>query len=813
MFIALQNEGATPVPDMYGREGSHFLALPPDTWTPVVWEIGNLSRDRVTGLTLAYYQRGLPAGAAPTGELEICGLELQRVEADQWEGWQVAPGGISFSHTGYRPGLPKLAIAAPEVRQFTIRRAGADETVYAGSAEARETPLGPYRTLDFTSLTEAGEYCIEVEGQRTGSFHIGPDVWTGAVGKILNFLYCERCGASVPGIHGPCHGDLVCEHGGRRIIVNGGWHDAGDLSQMIAHTAPLVGALFDLARYVGPSEGKLYGRLIEEARWGLDYVLKTRFGDGYRAVDRPTGEWTDGIIGTADDRTYEAANTPFENFAAAAAETAAWRALVETDATCAATCLQAAEEDWRFALAQVHRLNVDISGVGGWASADLYAATRCEEYLTKAAEFAQVVVDSQEKAWPDWDIPLTGFLYSDPERTQVLRYNPRSQMHLPIMALARLCELAPDHPRWMEWYGTVARYAEYLKSAATFTAPYGMIPSSIYAEDEEFRPGLYSNQENLHKYEEYERRAPQYAEQVRNGIRLGEKHFLRRFPVWYGHRGNHGIILSEGKALSTAAHLRRDLEALSLAQDQLEWVVGRNPFCQSTMYGEGYDFAPLYSPCSGHMVGSLPVGISTRGNRDAPYWPPSTCYNYKEAWVDPVSRWLWMTADLHGQAVLCVEGVPRGESSVRLERAGGEEGATCQIDAASGRLEAALPEGEYAVRTGGVERRVVLLPGRVERVDLRRTVALEVTQTTHGSRARIQVRAAGEGDADFEVRASNLEIQQARKGARLEAGSPATLTWEADVVAANSPWVAVVVVNGDVEQRQEVSHFAIPRRP
>ena len=80
-------------------------------------------------------------------------------------------------------------------------------------------------------------------------------------------------------------------------------------------------------------------------------------------------------------------------------------------------------------------------------------------------------------------------------------------------------------------------------------------------------------------------------------------------------------------------------------------------------------------------------------------------------------------------------------------------------------------------------------------------------------RARIQVRAAGEGDADFEVRASNLEIQQARKGARLEAGSPATLTWEADVVAANSPWVAVVVVNGDVEQRQEVSHFAIPRRP
>ncbi len=64
------------------------------------------------------------------------------------------------------------------------------------------------------------------------------------------------------------------------------------------------------------------------------------------------------------------------------------------------------------------------------------------------------------------------------------------------------------------------------------------------------------------------------------------------------------------------------------------------------MYGEGHDFAPQYSAMSGDMVGSLPVGIQTRLDADAPYWPADNCYNYKEVWVHPSSRWLFIFADL-----------------------------------------------------------------------------------------------------------------------------------------------------------------------
>ncbi len=38
-------------------------------------------------------------------------IELQKVETDQYEGWNVTPGKISFSHIGYRPFDTKVALA------------------------------------------------------------------------------------------------------------------------------------------------------------------------------------------------------------------------------------------------------------------------------------------------------------------------------------------------------------------------------------------------------------------------------------------------------------------------------------------------------------------------------------------------------------------------------------------------------------------------------------------------------------------------------------------------------------------------------
>src|SRR6185295_6730071 len=141
-----------------------------------------------------------------------------------------------------------------------------------------------------------------------------------------------------------------------------------------------------------------------------------------------------------------------------------------------------------------------------------------------------------------------------------------------------------------------------------------------------------------------------YRAQVMSGTPMGDGWYLRAFPVWFARRGNYGVLLSQAKALSAAARLRGDSAALDLAQRQAQWVVGRNPFAQSTMYGEGYDWSQQYSVSSGDFVGSLPVGMQSRGVSDLPYWPQQNMYVYKEVSALPVARWLWLMAVLIPEA-------------------------------------------------------------------------------------------------------------------------------------------------------------------
>ena len=53
-----------------------------------------------------------------------------------------------------------------------------------------------------------------------------------------------------------------------------------------------------------------------------------------------------------------------------------------------------------------------------------------------------------------------------------------------------------------------------------------------------------------------------------------------------------------------------------------------------------------YSVSSGDFVGTLPVGMQSRGHTDLPYWSTQNMYVYKEVWVHSTARWLWTLADL-----------------------------------------------------------------------------------------------------------------------------------------------------------------------
>ena len=654
--IVLHNDGAEKVPDKYNREGTHYVTLPNDTWTHVVWEISPLARDRVTMLEIGYWVNKMLAAPTDRVAFEIGGLELQRVDADNYAGWAVAPGKISFSHTGYLSAFSKSAVASGlAAREFEVVRMHdtvPGELVLRKPVRSVRTPIGDFQEMDFSELNAPGTYAIRAGNVSTRPFRIGDDVWTRTIWETLNFFYGERCGYAVPGSHGVDHLDWFATHGNQKIVMSGGWHDAGDLSQGVINTGEATYAMFALAERLRARGGDaaLVTRLIEEGKWGLDWVLRVRFDGGYRIGFASHNLWTNNVVGDADDRSREAKNNPNANYIAAAAEAIAARVLKSDEPDLAARSLRTAEEDWGYAIGGVEgpgtwstpafaATRLELAGIGTTASLELYRATHKQMYADKAVELAKVIVASQQKTPVGAAFPLAGFFYTGPDRDTLFHEFHRGNDQAPIVALTQLVETLPQHADRATWMSTLALYAGYQKKTATTTAPYGVLPAYVYRLGDDAKEVPDSGA--LHGATREAYRA-----QVLAGRSMGDGWYLRAFPVWFARRGNFGVLLSQAKALAASARVRHDSAGLDLAQRQAQWIVGRNPFAQSTMYGEGYDWAQQYSVSSGDFVGSLPVGIQSRGDTDLPYWPAQNMYVYKEVWVHPASRWLWLMADL-----------------------------------------------------------------------------------------------------------------------------------------------------------------------
>jgi hypothetical protein len=415
-----------------------------------------------------------------------------------------------------------------------------------------------------------------------------------------------------------------------------------------------------------------------------------------------------------------------------------------------------------------------------------------------------MVMASQQRSLPDWKIPLTGFFYTSPARQNLCQRFHVGDEQAPIVAMVRTCEAFPDHPEWMKWYTVAVLHSEYyLKPASRVNAPYDVLPAAVYRESDS---KLIPEQQNWTLLRAADREA--FVEQVRRGIPLGGEYYLRRMPVWFDFRGNYSVPLSQTKALAAAAQLRGDLDAADLAQQQAQWVVGRNPFAASTMYGEGYDWAPLYTVRSGHMVGALPVGIESRGFADAPYWPTQICWTYKEVWVHPVGRWLWLMQDLAGPALVEVLVKPATHEPLEFREQSTGQVTAVPADFVQGTFRALLPEGRYTVTQGDRRTNLTLLPGASYRVDLRPGEVFDFKATAEsGPNGAITIRVSAEGSGRhrFAIRTENLALDRPERVLELEPGKPATVAWRGSVTSRDTPWVAVVVPDGSLGQRRELT--------
>jgi len=632
LYLYLENEGT--VYNSTTPRKDHFIQdLKPGKWNHVLFEIPHIKRDRITEFEINQMLIGHNPDEEGIVTYDIDCLELQKTETDQYEGWNVAPGKISFSHIGYRPRDRKIALAGSGAGN-TFQLVDRDNNiVYSGDIDIVETNKGKFNLIDFPGLVKDGFFRIRTGNLESGEFQVNDNIWLKPVYNAINFYFCERCGFNVPGIHTECHKDWQGFRGDDKKIINGGWHDAGDLSQGSWRTAMSVFAMMNnLENLRGNSDATILAdRILDEIAWGVEWLLKTRFGDGYHMSFSVMRIYTDNKTGTIDDVVAPAQNVPWENFLAAAVQCRAAGILADSHPELAEISRQAAIEDWQAAFDSKEKWDQADYREASWGAASsllLAEMTGEQKYIDQAPVFGKLLTACQEQSFQD-GIPITGYFYENTNRQRVIHNLHAAFEEAPLIALAMLCRELPDHNDWISWYAAAVLHSEFfMKRGSGISAPFNHLPNSVWKISDIMSEKDTSVRNDMLR-------------QFNDGTHLNDQYVLRTFPIYRDglFHGNTNIHMSSSWALAEASRLRRDSAGMELVGQQLRWIFGANPFSQSLMYGTGYDFAPHFAYCLKNVVGSLPVGMDCM-NGDMPHWCATNTATSKEIWVEPVNRFL-----------------------------------------------------------------------------------------------------------------------------------------------------------------------------
>ncbi|WP_353126593.1 glycoside hydrolase family 9 protein [Parapedobacter pyrenivorans] len=206
---------------------------------------------------------------------------------------------IRVNQLGYTPQGIKVAVwggkSTKRIARFRLVEGQSGKPVFAGKAGKDFGAYGPFRSsyrLDFSAYTDTGTYYLEVDGVRSPQFRIGDDVYKGAADFALRYMRQQRTLFN-PFLKDSCHthdGFTLYAAGAglpdsTRIDVGGGWHDASDYLQYATTSANatyhLLAAYRDFPAIFGDHKqaNGLDGSngiadVLDEARWGLDWLLK-----------------------------------------------------------------------------------------------------------------------------------------------------------------------------------------------------------------------------------------------------------------------------------------------------------------------------------------------------------------------------------------------------------------------------------------------------------------------------------------------------------------------------------------------------------
>jgi len=360
---------------------------------------------------------------------------------------------IRISQAGYSPAGVKSAMAfssEPLEGIFYLIEADGQRRVFEGKlALPNSQDWGQFRyhaELDFTAFRKPGRYVVQLpqSGAQSTALTIAASAYAELPDQLLEFMRQQRCGFN-PFLDVVCHPfDSRTAFGpmrdGSYLDARGGWHDAGDQLKYLLTSGNATAQMllaYRLAPKVFSDRHDEWGQpgpngiadVLDEARWGLDWMLKLhpapdmlfhqvaddRDHIGWRLPHKDTSDygWGPGAYRVVYFATgkpqglsrYQSESDGIANLAGryAAAMALAYQ-IWKTDARWkpfAERCLSAGEEVYRLGKAKEGVQQGNSYGAPyryaestwaddmEWGAAELFRATGAKSYLEDAKRYAQ----------------------------------------------------------------------------------------------------------------------------------------------------------------------------------------------------------------------------------------------------------------------------------------------------------------------------------------------------------------------------------------------------------------------------------------
>jgi hypothetical protein len=371
------------------------------------------------------------------------------------------------------------------------------------------------------------------------------------------------------------------------------------------------------------------GRIVEELQWGNRYFLAMQEPAGYlmsfcggdfeRHGD--DNRWTDNVPGNEDDRRImvNPANAAAQ-YCFIMAQAAVARMTRESDPAYAKKCEEAGRRCLEWCIrGKAARTTTDL-GAAVAACTEMYRTFREPRFAELAADFGRQVMARQVTDSPDAQTRVRGFFRTSEKDDRPLK----DFYHGPwgLLGLCSLAETFPDHSDAPRWRAAIRMYCgEYLVPMARRNG-FGIVPYGMYTGES---PG------------------------GRRVGRYGYRWFMECDPqYWVGINAN---VASAGVGLARASRLLKEPAWTALAQRQLDWILGVNPFDASTMEDVGRnqpkqfrtdEFNPVTPQIPGAVMNGIGGTVDDRPNllpgqwQTCEYWTPMTCYT------------MWLMAELEG---------------------------------------------------------------------------------------------------------------------------------------------------------------------